>query len=139
MYQKHTQTETRRNETDKKIDTKQKFTLTHTHNLAISTSVRCFIVAINTRKLQEKSQHSCSYASQTIIYRMLRHCPRSFIILTHTKTQHECSISLNLAILFALLQKKSTTYLERTKVKHKIAEQIHILRGCENRSKRKPL
>lgn len=52
VYQKHTQTETRRIVTDKKIDIKQKFTLTHqhtnTHYLAISTSVRCFIVAINT-------------------------------------------------------------------------------------------
>lgn len=53
--------------------------------------------------------------------RMLRNCPKSFIILTYNKkTQHECSISLNLAILFTLLQKKkSTTFLERTKVKHK--------------------
>lgn len=33
VYQKHTQTETRRIVTDKKIDIKQKFTLTHQHTL----------------------------------------------------------------------------------------------------------
>lgn len=91
VYQKHTQTETRRIVTDKKLDIKQKFTLTHqhtnTHYLAISTSVRCFIVAINTiENCKKKSQHSCSYASQTIIYRMLRNCPKSFIIVTHKHT-----------------------------------------------------
>lgn len=46
------------------------------------------------------------------------------IHICHTqKTQHECSSSLNLAILFTLLQKKvkqqTTTYLERTKEKYR--------------------
>lgn len=49
---------------------------------------------------------------------------KSFIFVTHKKTQHECSSSLNLAIIFTLLQKKkekqqTTTYLERTKEKYR--------------------
>lgn len=73
MYQKHTQTETRRIVTDKKIDIKQKFTLTHqhtnTHYLAISTSVRCFIVAINTIENCKKNRniHVLMQAKQLFI------------------------------------------------------------------------
>lgn len=52
-----------------------------------------------------------------------------------TQTQHECSISLNLAILFTLLQKKSTTYLERTKLNRRTNPYFKGVR--ENRRNRK--
>uniref|UniRef100_A0A8D8DIG6 (northern house mosquito) hypothetical protein n=1 Tax=Culex pipiens TaxID=7175 RepID=A0A8D8DIG6_CULPI len=79
-----------------KIDIKQKVYI-NTHYLAISTSVRCFIVGITTlenKKNKKKSNKGTAknrdihvlMQAKPIIYRMLRHCPpKSFIIVVNAQ------------------------------------------------------
>lgn len=84
----------RRKETDKKIDTKQQFTLTHTlpSNFYVSTVFYCR--NYNTRNKNKNANKGTArnrnihvlMQAKPIIYRMLRHCPpKSFIIVVNAQ------------------------------------------------------